>query len=80
MTQVLITKHEVTEAGKLVQLSCGKTSAEIWIGKDHMFVCCKNASHRVWRGLGKRFDTVAQALDAYKSSAMKSMIQAAVEV
>jgi len=79
MTQVLITKHEVTNAGKLVQLSCGKASAEIWIANDHLFVCCQNASHRVWRGLGKRFDNAAAALDSYKSSAMKAMIQAAVE-
>ena len=77
---VMITKHEVNSAGKLVVLSCGKTSAEIWFAKDHLFVCCQNASHRAWRGIGKRFDTVAQAMDAYKSSAMKTMIQTAAAI
>lgn len=77
---VLITKHEVTQAGKLVVLSCGKTSAEIWFGNDHLFICCQNASHRAWRGIGKRFETVADALGAYKSSAMKTIIQAAASI
>jgi len=77
--QVLITNHQVTDAGKLVTLSCGKTSAEIWIAKDHLFVCCQNASHRVWRGLGKRFSSASEAMAAYKSTAMKSMIQAALD-
>lgn len=61
--------------------TCGKTSAEISIRGSHaeVWVCCQNAAHKVWRGMGKRFETVAQSLAAYKSPAMQSLIRAAAD-
>jgi DNA-binding protein H-NS len=44
---------------------------------DENEVLCKNASHKVWKGSGKFFDTVADALNNYKSPEMKSIIRAA---
>jgi hypothetical protein len=78
--QVIITKKVSTDSGFFCELSCGKQSCEIWVSADHVMVCNKNASHRAWGGIGKRFDSLADALNGYKSSAMKAMIQTAAEV
>ena len=43
----------------------------------YVAVCVLNASHRVWRGLGREFSSIADALGAYKSSEVKSIIEAA---
>lgn len=60
-----------------VTASCGKTSALICVEKDGVRVICKNASHRVWRGSGRFFSSVALAVEAYRSPAMKAIILAA---
>lgn len=61
-------------------LTSGKTRAIInrSKGSDPRFwVCCKNASHKVYRGLGRPFDTLDDALADYKSPRMKTIINAA---
>jgi hypothetical protein len=67
----------------VAEMACGKHAASIWVcrGVDaHVRVVVKNASHRCWRGLGKRFATVADAVAAYKTAGVRSMIEAAYEM
>lgn len=42
---------------------------------DEVRVIVKNASHRVWRGAGKRFDTMDEAIANYRSAAVRSMLE-----
>lgn len=75
-SEVLLTtkRHD----GKLyVEGTCGSVSASVWFGSEGVRVICKNASHRVWRGWGRLFATVAEALDAYRKPEMKAIITAA---
>jgi hypothetical protein len=78
--QVIITSAEDTENGKYFLIDCGKTSAHIYVSKaGYINVCCKNASHKAWKGSGRYFLTFQEAVEAYKSSEMKAIISAAVE-
>lgn len=73
----LVEKTE-SESGFCLELTCGKKSAVVGIWKSGIVtVCCLNAAHRAWRGLGKTFSSVEEALENYRSSEMKSMIRAA---
>jgi len=38
-----------------------------------------NASHKAWRKQGRRFKSLFQAREAYKSKAMKSIIEEAIK-
>lgn len=58
-------------------LSCEKTKAEICVGPNEVRVVNKNASHRAWGGMGRGFKSFKDARDGYKSSDMKSIIDAA---
>lgn len=71
---VLIENVTRDKYGVSYELSSGKRSAHIRVESDRINVCVRNASHRVWRGFGRFFDSFAEAKDAYKSSAVKSMI------
>ena len=42
---------------------------------SHVRVIVQNASHRAWRGVGKRFNTLAEAIANYKSGAVKAMLE-----
>lgn len=77
--QVLVTKQAKQNDSHLFEMTCGKQSAHIWVSPGYVMVCNLNASHRAWGGMGKRFDSLEAALANYKSSAMRAMIQAAVE-
>jgi len=78
--QVLITYKAHETGAHLFDLHCGKQSAQIRKSANGpIWVCCQNASHRVWKGLGKSFATFDQALQAYKSPAMQAMIRAAAD-
>ena len=77
--QVLITRAEAVEAGKYFEADCGKISAHIYISKFGINVCCKNASHKAWKSMGRYFRTFDEALAGYKSSEMKAIISAVVE-
>lgn len=76
-TEAIITKSEITESGLYVEVVCGNTSAAIAIYADSVRVICSNASHKAWRGFGRSFPSVAEAVNAYKSPAMKAAILAA---
>ena len=59
------------------QGTCGKKSAFVSICPRWITVCCQNAAHQVWRKCGRTFETIAEAVAAYKSPEMKAIIQAA---
>lgn len=61
----------------IIEAACGKVSAFVVFDKYGVQVCCQNASNRTWKGLGRRFATVDEALGGYKSAAMKAIISAA---
>jgi hypothetical protein len=79
--QVQIIEFGALESGKFFEANCGKTSAYVWFGKftGSINVCCKNASHKAFRGTGRTFWSIEEALAAYKSPEMKAIINAAVE-
>ena len=71
----------VTEYGTYITASTGNRSAFITINKDNSLqVCCKNASHKVWKGLGRYFDNIDDAIAGYKSGEMKALIRMAVDL
>jgi hypothetical protein len=66
-----------------VDMTCEKHSALVVIvrgSSNYIRVVVQNASNRAWRGMGKQFDNVAEALAKYKTSAIRSMIEHAVEI
>ena len=77
--QVIITKQAKQNDSHLFEITCGKKTAHIWVSPFNVMVCCLNASHRAWGGLGKRFDSLQDAINGYKSAEMKAIIQTAAE-
>jgi hypothetical protein len=80
--EAMIVDHTTTNSSHYVELTCGKKGALVIVntGYDsHIRVIVNNAAHRVFRGMGRRFATVADAVAAYKTDAVKTMILAAVE-
>lgn len=77
--ETMITKTRTSEYGtKMFEITCGKTSAFVAIEMDgRTNVCAYNASHRVWRGAGKMFRSVAEAMANYKSAEMRAIIETA---
>jgi hypothetical protein len=43
-------------------------------------VIVQNASHRVWRGMGKRFPTIEAAVANYRTPEIRALIRAAAEL
>lgn len=77
MTTALITRHEQPAPGShLIEAECGKHRAHVWVSPQHVMVCCLNASHRAWGGLGKRFATLDEAFAGYKSAGMQAILRA----
>lgn len=60
-----------------MSFSSERTEAEVSVGPFGVRVLNKNASHRVWGGLGRHFASFEEAKAGYKSSAMKAIINAA---
>jgi len=66
-----------------VELVCGKHSALVVVCKgasNYVQVIVQNAMNRAWRGMGRRFATVDAALAAYKTAAVRTMIETACEM
>jgi len=60
--------------------TCGKKSALVVIDEDGgVDVVVQNASHKTWGGMGKRFQNKQAAVENYKSSELKEIIQTAFE-
>lgn len=76
----MITEANKTATGTYVQATCGNVSALVCIQSHGVQVICQNAAHKVWRGMGRRFESVELALANYKSGEMRAIIQAAAAV
>lgn len=64
--------------GEYFTLECGTKSAYVGFNTmGYVTVCCNNAAHKCWRGAGKSFRCLEDALRAYKSGEMRAMIAAA---
>lgn len=66
-----------------VTMDAGKHQAAVIVASGtsrYVRVTVKNAAHKAWRGLGKRFSDVAAATAAYKTDAIRQMISTACEI
>lgn len=66
-----------------VEMTCEKHSALVVVVRgdvNYVRVVVQNAANRAWRGMGKQFDTAAEAIAKYKTAAIRSMIEHAVEL
>jgi hypothetical protein len=63
-----------------VEMTCGKHSALVIVCRgatNYVQVIVQNAAHRAYRGMGKRFASMEAALNAYKTAAVRGMIETA---
>ncbi len=75
---IMILEQSEGDNVKYFTLRAGNKEAFIAVHQDETIqVCCKNAAHRVWKGMGRVFDNKTAALASYKSTGMKAMIEAA---
>lgn len=78
--EVKISNQQTFASGStFFELTCGKKSAHIIIFSEGIQVCCLNASHKVWKGAGKYYYTIEEALNSYKSEEMQAMILTAFD-
>ena len=87
--QIVKTITQTPEEGRRIlyaDLSCGKHSAFVQISSgpkswhNEVRVVVKNSSWKTWRGFGRAFKTAGEALAAYKTAAVREMIQTAAEI
>lgn len=76
---ILATETNETDYSRSATFTCEKTSAYVAVYKDsgRVNVCCLNAANRTWRGCGKFFENMTEAMGAYKSGAMKAILETA---
>jgi DNA-binding protein H-NS len=75
---IIITEQLRGEHGFTLAATCDKVQGVVSIHRHGVQVLCVNAAHRVWRGGGRCFNSITDALAAYKSPEMRAIIQAAV--
>ena len=75
----MIEETYTTGTYRYIRATTGKTSATVSfeIDGDSVRVCNHNAANKVWGGQGKLFSSIGEALNNYKSAAMKAIIFAA---
>lgn len=72
---LMLTKITKTATSHLVEITDGKKTMQVWASEYNIMICqTSNASHKVWGGLGKSFQTFEQAIESYKSAFMKDSI------
>ena len=78
--QAIITEAKSFTHDTYITATCGSKTALVTIHRvtKRITVCCQNASHKVWRGAGRTFWSIEDALAAYKSPEMKAIINRAV--
>ncbi len=77
---VLITQSARSEYGTTLEAVVDKTTGVVSVNRDgSLQVLCVNAAHKAWRGGGRYCASVTDALDHYRSPAMRRIIQTAVE-
>lgn len=74
-TQIL--SHEMVNGKHFLSLTCGKTAAFVSVAPGEVNVTCQNASHRVFRSVGRTFATWDAAHAAYTSRGMQAILIAA---
>jgi hypothetical protein len=63
------------------ELRCGKQTMAISVAADTVqVVVTSNASHRAWRGMGKNYRSLTEALAGYKSAPVRAMIDTATRL
>lgn len=77
--EAIINKTSYVEDSLFLEMSCGKKSAQIYFCTSYVSVTCLNASHKVWRGTGKTFNDIFEAIAGYKSIEMKTMLRTAAK-
>lgn len=66
-----------------VEMQCGKHAALVVVCRgatNYVQVVVQNAMNRAWRGMGKRFASLDAALKAYKTEAIRGMIETACQM
>jgi hypothetical protein len=71
-TQILNTFK--CETGVGMEIACGKISAYVYFNKWGIDICQNNASHRAWKGMGKFYRSLDEALNHYRSDAMRKIL------
>jgi hypothetical protein len=86
---IQIVRDETQSYGNLgtqvryVQMTSGRHSVLVAIETGRwprVNVVVQNAAHRVWRGAGRYFPTLAEAADHYKTPEIRAMVRHAAEV
>ena len=83
MTAIITDTTRQTALGNeyvYVELQCGKHSALVVVcrgASNYVQVIVQNAMNRAWRGMGRRFANVEAAMAAYKTAAVRKMIETA---
>ena len=74
--EIIITSQSQEDGRVYFELSSGKKDADISYNAElgMVRVLCKNASHKVWKGVGRTFWSFEEARAAYKSRDMQAMI------
>ena len=79
---MMIEVQNVNEEKTVAQIQAGKTVACLFRSRltGTVNVCCQNASHRAFRGIGRTFRNWDEARKGYKSTAMKLIIDEAERI
>jgi len=59
----------------IVDAVLGKHNVVVWIKPNGVQILVVNASHKAWRGMGKHYPTAAAAIAAYKTPAVRQIIE-----
>lgn len=75
MSALLITKNNKKGNLHFIEITDLKKTVMITVDRWGMMVCqTSNASHKVYKGFGKRYETFEAAIAGYKSSFMRDAI------
>jgi ribosomal protein L31 len=77
LTQQTVKTYDNTGRYTFVTGECGKHSAMVTVAPNYINVRVCNAAHRAWKGMGKTFATVEQALANYRTAEIRAIIEAA---
>ena len=77
ITQQLARTYDNIGRCTFVTAECGKHRATVLVAPNYINVSVQNAAHRAWKGMGKTFATVEQALANYRSAPIRAIIEAA---
>lgn len=78
MSEIQIIEQHDDGKYQYLTASVGKVKAGVFISPIGVNVCQHNASHRAWKGQGRRFTSLFQARDAYKSAPMQTILEHAI--